>query len=44
MESWPSQLRQLVLLVIADPAPAVVYWGDTQVGPSTRDRPDEDLV
>jgi PAS domain S-box-containing protein len=28
MESWPTQLRQMVLIVMADPSPAVVYWGD----------------
>ena len=32
MKSWPFQLRQLVLLVMADPEPSAVYWGDTQVG------------
>jgi PAS domain-containing protein len=28
MQSWPPQLRHMVLLVFADPSPAVVYWGD----------------
>jgi hypothetical protein len=28
MDSWPAQLRQTVLLIVADPSPAVVYWGD----------------
>lgn len=28
MKDWPAQLRQMVLLVVQDPAPAVVYWGD----------------
>jgi PAS domain-containing protein len=28
METWPAQLRQMVLIVVADPTPAVVYWGD----------------
>jgi hypothetical protein len=28
--SWPDQLRQYVLLIVADPHPAVVYWGDSQ--------------
>ena len=28
MESWPSQLRQLVLLITADPSPAILHWGD----------------
>src|ERR1700693_587125 len=28
MEQWPAQLRQMVLIVVADPTPAVVYWGD----------------
>jgi hypothetical protein len=27
MEGWPNQLRQTVLLVMADPNPAVVCWG-----------------
>ena len=30
MEGWPHQLRQTVLLIVADPNPAVVYWGDAQ--------------
>ena len=30
MAKWPAQLRQTVLLIIADPSPAVVYWGDDQ--------------
>lgn len=25
---WPFQLREMVHLVMADPTPAVVYWGD----------------
>ncbi|PVH76512.1 hypothetical protein DL98DRAFT_592105 [Cadophora sp. DSE1049] len=28
MQKWPAQLRQMVLLVVQDPSPAVVYWGD----------------
>ncbi|KAL2062576.1 hypothetical protein VTL71DRAFT_5648 [Oculimacula yallundae] len=28
IELWPAQLRQMVLLVVQDPSPAVVYWGD----------------
>ncbi|KAE9364382.1 hypothetical protein N431DRAFT_354787 [Stipitochalara longipes BDJ] len=29
MAHWPAQLRQMVLLVVQDPSPAVVvYWGD----------------
>ncbi|KAG4441101.1 hypothetical protein IFR05_003391 [Cadophora sp. M221] len=28
IELWPVQLRQMVLLVIQDPSPAVVYWGE----------------
>lgn len=28
MDAWPDQLRQTVLLIMADPNPAVVYWGD----------------
>ncbi|KAH7324107.1 hypothetical protein BKA65DRAFT_555769 [Rhexocercosporidium sp. MPI-PUGE-AT-0058] len=28
IELWPAQLRQMVLLVVQDPTPAVVYWGD----------------
>lgn len=28
ISTWPSQLREMVLLVMADPTPAVVYWGD----------------
>lgn len=30
MENWPHQLRQMVLLICADPQPAVVYWGKDQ--------------
>jgi hypothetical protein len=30
MNQWPDQLRQMVLLIVADPNPAVVYWGDSQ--------------
>jgi signal transduction histidine kinase/CheY-like chemotaxis protein len=30
MVLWPEQLRQTVLLVVADPEPAVLYWGDIQ--------------
>ncbi|CZR56780.1 related to sensory transduction histidine kinase [Phialocephala subalpina] len=25
---WPPQLRQMVLLIVQDPSPAVIYWGD----------------
>jgi PAS domain S-box-containing protein len=28
ISSWPTQLCQMVLIIIADPHPAVVYWGD----------------
>lgn len=28
IKSWPIQLHQMVLLVNADPSPAVIYWGD----------------
>jgi len=28
IQSWTPQLRQMVLLVMADPTPAVIYWGD----------------
>ncbi|CZT53029.1 related to sensory transduction histidine kinase [Rhynchosporium secalis] len=28
INAWPAQLRQMVLLVIQDPSPAVIYWGD----------------
>jgi hypothetical protein len=28
MASWPAQLRHIVLMVVADPTPAVVYWGN----------------
>lgn len=31
MFSWPAQLRQMVCLIIADPSPAVVYWGRDEV-------------
>jgi PAS domain-containing protein len=30
MDQWSDQLRQTVILVMADPNPATVYWGDTQ--------------
>ena len=30
MDSWPNQLRQMVLLVMTDPNPAVVCWGKEQ--------------
>jgi hypothetical protein len=28
ISTWPTQLKDMVLLVMADPTPAVVYWGD----------------
>lgn len=28
MASWPLQLRQMCCLIMADPTPAVIYWGD----------------
>lgn len=28
MRDWPVQLKQMVLMIVADPSPAVVYWGD----------------
>lgn len=28
ISKWPPQLHQMVLLVMSDPTPAVVYWGD----------------
>ncbi|QDS76178.1 hypothetical protein FKW77_007979 [Venturia effusa] len=30
MDRWPDQLRQMVLAIVADPDPAVIYWGDSQ--------------
>lgn len=30
MEAWPAQLRQMVLILMADPTPSVVYWGSEQ--------------
>lgn len=30
MSKWPNQLRQIVLLLMADPHPSVVYWGPEQ--------------
>jgi hypothetical protein len=30
MAQWSEQLRQYVLLIVADPHPAVVYWGESQ--------------
>lgn len=30
MDQWPDQLRQFVLVCIADPQPSVVLWGDSQ--------------
>ncbi len=30
MDSWPAQLRQLVLILMADPTASVVYWGEEQ--------------
>jgi hypothetical protein len=30
MDQWPDQLRQMVLAIVADPSPAVIYWGDSQ--------------
>lgn len=27
MSQWCDQLRQMVLVVVADPKPAVIYWG-----------------
>ncbi len=31
MKSWPAQLRHMVLMVVADHTPAVIYWGDEEV-------------
>lgn len=31
MNPWPAQLRQMVLLVVADPTPAVVYWEEEAI-------------
>ncbi|KAG0646582.1 hypothetical protein D0Z07_7546 [Hyphodiscus hymeniophilus] len=28
ISTWPAQLHQMVLLVMQDPTPAVIYWGD----------------
>lgn len=28
MASWPAQLRSMTLLVMADPSPSIIYWGD----------------
>jgi hypothetical protein len=28
ISTWPPQLHQMVLLVMSDPSPAVVYWGE----------------
>lgn len=28
ISTWPAQLHQMVLLVMSDPTPAVIYWGD----------------
>lgn len=28
MDTWPDQLRQMVMVIVADKGPAVVYWGD----------------
>lgn len=29
MKDWSQTLRQLVLMIMANPNPAVVYWGDS---------------
>ena len=31
IKSWPLQLRQMVLMVMSDPTPAVIYWGTTPI-------------
>ncbi|RDW69737.1 hypothetical protein BP6252_08757 [Coleophoma cylindrospora] len=31
VEAWPLQLKQMVLLIVADPNPATVYWGENTV-------------
>ncbi|RDW80862.1 hypothetical protein BP5796_05560 [Coleophoma crateriformis] len=31
VEAWPLQLKQMVLLIVADPSPAIVYWGDDTI-------------
>ncbi|KAI1002244.1 hypothetical protein K3495_g5957 [Podosphaera aphanis] len=28
IEGWPVQLRQMVALIIYEPSPAIIYWGD----------------
>lgn len=28
ISTWPQQLRQMVLIIMSDPAAAVVYWGE----------------
>jgi PAS domain S-box-containing protein len=28
VETWPTQLRQLILIVVADPDPSIIYWGE----------------
>lgn len=30
MQTWPAQLRQMVMLVVADPSPAVIYWDNEE--------------
>ncbi|KUJ17292.1 uncharacterized protein LY89DRAFT_733155 [Mollisia scopiformis] len=31
IKQWPAQLQQMVLLVVQDPSPAVVYWGEDAI-------------
>ena len=42
IDRWPIQLRQQVLVIMADPSPAVVYW-DTVWNPE-KQRPDVAIV
>jgi len=30
-KSWPQQLRDMYLLVMRDPSPACIYWGDRNI-------------
>jgi hypothetical protein len=30
MRNWPNLLRQMVLLIVRDPAPGAVFWGEEQ--------------
>jgi len=31
IRTWPLQLRQMALMVMNDPTPAVIYWGETPI-------------